>query len=99
MAFVDKGRTTIGGMPDLNGAIIAARGDTFAIGGPGHRIYCTGMTLVGKGRTAIGGIPDLNGIISTARSDTFPIRGPGDRSHCTGMTLVGIRDYTSLIGR
>src|SRR5581483_10994535 len=93
MTSVDVGRTTIDGIPDLDGFIETTRGDPFAVRGPGESIDDIGMTVIGIERVSLGGTaegrPDLDGLIKAGRSDQFAIRGPGNACHRVGMTRIG----------
>src|SRR5260370_34168219 len=81
MAFVDENVPTRGGIPDLYGFIVTARGDTFAIWRPRYGIHSVGMTFVGEDVIARVGIPDQYHLIHRSGGDTLSIGRPRHGEH------------------
>src|SRR5450759_1677691 len=77
------------GLPDLHCAVVACRGNAYAIGRPGYRIDGTDMTTIGKHDLACDGIPYLHRLITASRSDASAIRRPCYSIDPIGMTVIG----------
>ena len=70
-------------IPHLDGVIIAAGGEMFAIGRPRHRLYLTGVTTIGKNLAVVHGIVVSHGGRIGVRSEIgrgtcFEILMPGE---------------------
>ncbi len=75
-------------VPHLHCIIPGARGDTSAIGRPGHRIYETHMAVVGQSIAFRSRFPYLHCIVPGARGDTSAIGRPGHGTHISGMAAI-----------
>src|SRR5258708_33543319 len=90
MKAIGEGVTSSYGIPNLYCRIPRTRGNTLAIGRPGHFHHPIGMTIIGEVVMACSRIPDLNCLIQTSRSDKPTIGGP-----CYGLCITTI---TRMIG-
>src|SRR5712691_6194556 len=88
MATIDDIYRTSSRVPHLHCIIPGARGDTFAIGRPGHRIYETHMAVVGQSIAFRSRFPHLHCIVPGARGDTPAIGRPGHGTHISGMAAI-----------
>src|SRR6266568_3355483 len=85
MAYISKDVHPRDGIPHLYAVlspqkeIAACRGDTRAIGRPGHGVHCTRMIEAKDGQSRVS-IPNLHGFIIASRGDARAIRRP-----CHGM--------------
>src|SRR6266704_3028937 len=88
MATIGDVRQARSHVPHLHCIVPGARGDTFAIGRPGHRSYESHMAVVGQGIAFSSRFPHLHCIVPGARGDTFAIGRPGHGTHISGMAAI-----------
>src|SRR5260221_13151590 len=88
MATIDDIHRTSSRVPHLHCIVPGARGDTFAIGRPGHRIYETHMAFVGESIAFRRRIPYLHCIGPGAEVDTPALGLPGHGPPFGGMASL-----------
>src|SRR6266446_3994090 len=88
VAAICKHITTIESIPDLDGFIITARGNTRAIRRPGHRLHPIPVTTINSDAIAIGGIPNAHRLIVARRGDMRSPWRPRDSRHTAGMAAA-----------
>src|SRR6266704_2062143 len=110
MAYISKDVHPRDGIPHLYAVlspqkeIAACRGDTRAIGRPGHGVHCTRMIEAKDGQSRVS-IPNLHGFIIACRGDARAIRRPGHRRYLRFMpgegqhlaSTAGIPDLYCLV--
>src|SRR6266568_860295 len=96
MAYISKDVHPRDGIPHLYAVlspqkeIAACRGDTRAIGRPGHGVHCTRMIEAKDGQSRVS-IPNLHGFIIACRGDARAIRRPRYRVDIRGMATIDER--------
>src|SRR5258708_6782320 len=86
MAAIGKGQHSTGNIPYLNGFIFACRGDTPAIGRPGHGLHSIPVAAIGDDAGTLRGVPHAHGLIIACGSDLCSPWRPGHGCDPAGMT-------------
>src|SRR5258708_38800873 len=94
MAGVGEDMASSRCMPDLDRFIDAARGDIFAVGGPGDGLYGQGMPTTDGDAALASHVPDLHlyivrTVIVVAKGDILAIGRPGETGQkvAVGITI------------
>src|SRR6266446_6423570 len=88
VAAIGINRVARSSIPDLDCAIITARGNACAIRRPGHRLHPIPMTTINSDAIAIGGIPNAHRLIVARRGDMRSPWRPRDSRHTAGMAAA-----------
>ena len=81
MCTIENSEVARAHVPDLDGFVIATRGDLCAIRRPGHTVDSAGVAAIGEQVVACRGIPYLNRFIRASRSNIFAIGRPCHSVH------------------
>ena len=80
-----------GGVPELEGVVVASGDDEASVGGEGDGQYQTIVSFEGFQQRAAGGVPELEGLVLASGDDEASVGREGDRRYRSIMSFEGFQ--------